>query len=95
MVEEVNGLRVQPKDVESLRAVREGRFFVRRTLGLRKMLEMGVFEEGGVFEAVTQYSVDGDVGDPNESNCYEDWVIGWIGDEEESEWKDEGMGEIV
>ena len=78
MVEEVTGLRVQPKDVESLKAVREDRFFVS---GLRKMLEMGVFEEGGVFEAVAQYSVDGDVGDPNESECYEDWVIGGVGDE--------------
>jgi hypothetical protein len=28
MVEEVNDLRVQPKDVESLKAVREDRFFV-------------------------------------------------------------------
>ena len=30
MVEEVNGLRVRPKDVESLKAVRKGRFFVER-----------------------------------------------------------------
>ena len=69
MVEEVNDLRVQPKDVESLKAVREGRFFFELNLGLRKMLEVSVFEEGGVFEAVAQDSVDGDVGDPDEGDC--------------------------
>ena len=59
------------------------------------MLEVSVFEEGGVFKAVTQEAVEGYVGDPDEGDCYEDWVIGGIGDEEESDWKDEGVGEIV
>ena len=69
MVEEVNDLRVQPKDVESLKSGPRGPLFFELNLGLRKMLEVGVFEESRVFEAEAQYSVHGDVGDPNESDC--------------------------
>jgi hypothetical protein len=36
MDEEVNGLRVRPKDVKSLKAVREGRFFVEKNFRTAK-----------------------------------------------------------
>jgi hypothetical protein len=95
MVEEVNGLRVRPKDVESLKAAREGRFLLRQTLGLRKMLEVSVFEEGGVFEAITQEAVEGYVGDPDECDCYEELMLSGVGDEKEDERENEGVAEVV
>ena len=34
------------------------------------MLEVGVFEEGGVFEAVAEEAVEGDVGGPDQGECF-------------------------
>ena len=57
------------------------------------MLQVGVFEEGGVFEAVAEETVEGYVGDPDEGDG--ELPMEKIADEQESEWECEGVDEVV
>jgi len=57
------------------------------------VLEVGVFEEGRVFEAVAEEAVEGDVGCPDEGEGLVPVLE--VADEEEGEREGEGVGEVV
>ena len=59
------------------------------------MLEVGVFEEGGVREAVAKKTVEGYVGHPDEADFEGKGMIGRVAHEQEREWKRQGVGEVV
>ena len=60
------------------------------------VLEVGVFEEGWVFEAVAEEAVEGDVGCPDEGDGFGASVpVLDVAGEEEGEREGEGVGEVV
>ena len=59
------------------------------------VLEMGVLEECGVFEAVAEEAVRGYVCDPDEGDCGGETPVQEISCEQESQGKREGVDEIV
>src|ERR1700748_2056611 len=58
-------------------------------------LEMGVLEVGGVFEAVAEEAVEGDVGCPDEGDGGGEGPVLDVAGEEKSERGSEGVGEVV
>src|SRR5277367_5360490 len=61
----------------------------------RDVLEVGVLEEGGVFEPVAEETVHGYVCDPDEGECRGEMPVEQIAGEQENEGKREGVDEIV
>ena len=59
------------------------------------MLEVSVFEEGGVFQAVAEEAVEGYVGGPDEGDGGGSGPVVEIAAEEEDEGKGQGVGEVV
>jgi hypothetical protein len=59
------------------------------------VLEVGVLEVGGVFEAVAEEAVDGNVGCPDEGDGGGEGTMLDVAGEEESEGKSQGVGEVV
>ena len=59
------------------------------------MLEVGVFEDGWIFEAVAEEAVDGYVGGPDERDGQSYRPVLEVAGEEKSEGEREGVGEVV
>ena len=59
------------------------------------VLEVGVFEISGVFEAETEQAVEADVGGPDEGDGKELWFYGEVGDGEQDGWSEVGVGKII
>ena len=59
------------------------------------MLEVGVLEEGRVFEAEAEEAVEGDVRGPDEGDCEGELPVEEVACEQEGEWEGEGVGEVV
>jgi len=59
------------------------------------MLEVGVFEEGGIFEAVAQEAVEGDMADPDKGDRNQQWLMWAIGDCEQKKGHAVGVSEVV
>jgi hypothetical protein len=51
------------------------------------VLEVSVFEVGGVFEAVAEETVERDMGDPDEGDGCEELAMRGEGDESECDWE--------
>ena len=59
------------------------------------VLEVGVFEEGGVLEAVAKKTVEGYVGHPDEADFEGKGMIGRVAHEQECEGESQSVGEVV
>ena len=62
---------------------------------LTNVLEVGVLEEGGVFESVAEEAIHGYVCDPDEGDSRGEMPVEQVAGEQESEGKREGVDEIV
>jgi hypothetical protein len=62
---------------------------------LGEVLQVGVLEEGGIFEAEAEEAVQGDVGDPDERERGGKGPVEEIAEEQEGEGKGEGVDEVV
>jgi hypothetical protein len=62
---------------------------------LADVLEVGVFEEGGVFEAVAEETVGGYVGSPDETDFEGQGMMGRVAHEQECQGEGQGVGEVV
>jgi hypothetical protein len=56
---------------------------------------MRVFEVGGIFEAVAEHTVDGDVGDPDKGNGDKDAAVAVEAERSEEKGDNVGMGEVI
>ena len=56
---------------------------------------MGVLEECGVFEAVAEEAVEGDVGGPDEGEGCSEMPVKDVAGQEEGEGEGESVGEVV
>jgi hypothetical protein len=65
------------------------------TLFSGDVLEVSVFEEGGVFEAVAQETIEGDVGDPYEGYGRSRLPVQEIACEEKGDGEPEGVSEVI
>ena len=59
------------------------------------VLEVGVFEKSGVFEAVAEETVEGDVGDPDEGDGCQELVMRGERDESEGDREEKSVGQVV
>ena len=59
------------------------------------MLEVGVLEEGGVFEAVAEEAVEGDVGNPDQGQFGGEVPVLDVAGEQEGEGDGQGVGQVV
>lgn len=47
---------------------------------------MGVFEVGGIFEAIAEGAIEGDVADPDDGDAEKNCPVREVADREEDKW---------